>query len=266
MRRLLSLIIAFFVFGVPVSAQTKVFGLPSPSFCLSHTVGVLTALWDPATTAGVSGYEVRLTQPGVSTQITDVGLALAYTYGAMAPGNYCVVVAAYVPAAAPPTPPGTSPSGTTITPGSGQIIDEVLGVWTIAPDTRILLNGVHHAGGYAHLLVWWAPTNFVYARNTNYPEATGWWHEPPTSTVPWVPSSDPRTSAPPPPPPPVNPCVAAPLVVTSISWPSNAEGARQLRYTATVAGVVTTITKVEVLWSPQRLVVTDARGCTATRQ
>ncbi|MCA1586008.1 MAG: hypothetical protein LC791_14970, partial [Acidobacteria bacterium] len=70
---------------------------------------------------------------------------------------------------------------------------------------------------------------------------------------------------PPPPPPPADPCTANPLTLTVESWPSDAEGARQIRYTANASGVTTTLTKVEQIWSPQRLTVTDARGCSATR-
>lgn len=71
---------------------------------------------------------------------------------------------------------------------------------------------------------------------------------------------------PPPSPPPINPCVANPLVITGVSWPSSAEGSRQLRYTASVAGLTTTVANVELTFIPRRLSVTDARGCRAVVQ
>jgi len=66
---------------------------------------------------------------------------------------------------------------------------------------------------------------------------------------------------PPPPPPPVDPCVAAPGVLTVSSWPSSAEGARQLRYSYSVSGVVTTVRTLLVDLVSGRVTATDARGC-----
>lgn len=67
--------------------------------------------------------------------------------------------------------------------------------------------------------------------------------------------------------PPVNVCVTAPLVVTVSGWPGVAEGSRSLRYSATVAGVVVQMAELRHIWAaPQRLIVTDARGCSATVQ
>lgn len=69
------------------------------------------------------------------------------------------------------------------------------------------------------------------------------------------------------PPPSVDVCTAFPLVVTVSTWPSSMEGARQLRYAATVGGAVVTMAELRHVWTaPQRLQVTDARGCAATVQ
>lgn len=71
----------------------------------------------------------------------------------------------------------------------------------------------------------------------------------------------------PPPPPPVDPCVAQPGVLTVSSWPTAAEGSRQLRYSYTVAGVVTTVREARLSFAPSRaLTVTDARGCSVVSQ
>lgn len=63
-----------------------------------------------------------------------------------------------------------------------------------------------------------------------------------------------------PPAPATNPCVTYPVKVTVGQWPGNAIGTRQLRYTVTGPAAVQ---KIEMVWLPkQKLVVTDARGCT----
>lgn len=61
------------------------------------------------------------------------------------------------------------------------------------------------------------------------------------------------------PPPPVDPCVADPLTITNVAWPSAQTGRRSLGYntgTKTLASLVFT--------SPNRIVFTDSRGCVAT--
>jgi len=66
------------------------------------------------------------------------------------------------------------------------------------------------------------------------------------------------------PPPPTDPCVVAPIVVSGVAWPGSAEGTRSGRFTWAVANTTTTLRWVEWLWGPQRLRVTDARGCAVT--
>jgi hypothetical protein len=78
------------------------------------------------------------------------------------------------------------------------------------------------------------------------------------------PATETETRALPPPPPP-NVCVTTPLVVTVQAWPGVSEGARSLRYTATVAGAAVQMAELRHIWTaPQRLLVTDTRGCSAT--
>lgn len=52
--------------------------------------------------------------------------------------------------------------------------------------------------------------------------------------------------------------------MSGISWPGSAEGTRSGRFTWSVANVTTMLRWVEWLWAPQRLRLTDARGCTVT--
>jgi hypothetical protein len=85
------------------------------------------------------------------------------------------------------------------------------------------------------------------------------------TTLPPIPPIDP-------PKPPIDPpkpeiCKDNPLVVTVSAWPSATEGSRQLRYTATVSGKVVTMADLHHIWTaPQRLQVTDGRGCSVTVQ
>jgi hypothetical protein len=59
--------------------------------------------------------------------------------------------------------------------------------------------------------------------------------------------------------------VANPGVLNVSAWPSVSEGSRRLTYSYTVAGVTTTVAKVEVQLKPSRkITVTDARGCVST--
>lgn len=70
----------------------------------------------------------------------------------------------------------------------------------------------------------------------------------------------------PPPPPPVDTCVSAPIVVTGIAWPGITEGTRSGRFSWSVAGLVVQLQSAVFEFAPQRLVITDDRGCTVTVQ
>lgn len=63
---------------------------------------------------------------------------------------------------------------------------------------------------------------------------------------------------------PVDPCVTAPITVAGIAWPGASEGARSGRFTWDVAGAVVALQSVEWLWAPQRLRISDSRGCSVT--
>src|SRR5690606_37635934 len=70
----------------------------------------------------------------------------------------------------------------------------------------------------------------------------------------------PTTVTPTPDPTPVDPCVAAPLTITRVTWPSASAGSRQLRYTSSHP-----LASVTVTLSPARaLVATDTRRCAVT--
>jgi hypothetical protein len=72
----------------------------------------------------------------------------------------------------------------------------------------------------------------------------------------------PPTPPPPPPPmpsPPTESCVTDPLTVSVSRWPDGQTGSSQLRYSTN-----RTIVRLVLEVNPQRLTVTDARGCTAT--
>lgn len=66
------------------------------------------------------------------------------------------------------------------------------------------------------------------------------------------------------PPPPPDPCAVNPLVVTSPAWPGGTEGRRSGTFTWSVANLIVTLQSATWEWSPQRLIVTDSRGCTVT--
>lgn len=68
-----------------------------------------------------------------------------------------------------------------------------------------------------------------------------------------------------PPPPPPDPCQANPIVITAVSWPGNAEGARQGRFTWSVANDVVTLVEAKFnypIGGQHSLTITDSRGCT----
>jgi hypothetical protein len=66
------------------------------------------------------------------------------------------------------------------------------------------------------------------------------------------------------PPPPVDPCVTDPVLLSGIAWPGQTEGARSGRFVWSVATATATLTRALWEWGPQRLTVTDSRGCVAT--
>lgn len=150
-------------------------------------------------------------------------------------------------------------------PLTSQVVDCQGNTWTISPQRATLRNGLPFSDLAADQYL--LKACIVYA----YQIAANRFYESGFNPNRWAPSPDPRTPADPspaptPPPAASNPCVIAPLIVTAVSWPTSAEGARQLRYTATVAGVVTTITRVDLTFAPRRLSVTDARGCSTVVQ
>jgi hypothetical protein len=65
---------------------------------------------------------------------------------------------------------------------------------------------------------------------------------------------------PPPPPPPTNPCVAAPLVITGIRWPSGQTGNKSGTWNSGSMVLV----KAGFEWAPLRFVAVDNRGCSVT--
>jgi PKD repeat protein len=62
-----------------------------------------------------------------------------------------------------------SADGTRVGPAT-QIVDNSLAVWTVAPDLRVLRNGVQAAGGYAQSMLWLNQTLYVLGLDG------GWWY------------------------------------------------------------------------------------------
>ena len=102
-----------------------------------------------------------------------------------------------------PAPVGVSPSGTSITPGLGQIIDAEGNKWLLPLNGVILRNGVTAGFSAGVVLVLWFGGN-IYQQNN----AAGWWMWKGNDT--WAVSIDPRApaAAPAPPPAPVPPSPA----------------------------------------------------------
>jgi hypothetical protein len=99
------------------------------------------------------------------------------------------------PAPAPPpgggTPPasGSSPDGTRV-PGSSQIVDGALAVWTLGSGQRVLRNGAQPAGAYGSQILWYQGAIYVLGDDSNWWRWTG-------ATWSFYGSSDPNGGAPP---------------------------------------------------------------------
>lgn len=108
--------------------------------------------------------------------------------------------------------PVTSPDGTT-TPPAVQVVDTQAAIWTIrAGDGAILRNGVHEAGGYGDLILFYGGSIYVRAGGPSWWKYIGAWTQI---------AGDPRVAVPPPPPPPPPPAVKQ-CVTNGVPYPVDA--------------------------------------------
>jgi len=153
----------------------------------------------------------------------------------------------------PPPPPPPSPTGTlTANPATVVAGDPVTVTWTWAnADTATITPRI-------------GQVTLPAGSQTDRPDTDTTY----TLTVTNATGSNTYTAAvtvlPAPPPPPPNPCVVNPIVITGVTWPGNAEGSRQGRFTWSVANEVVTLVKMDWDYSgaSHSLTITDSRGCT----